>query len=660
MVGSRRRLPLAALQPIGPYILERRLATGGMAEVYLAHRQGAHGFQKRVALKRILPQYARDPEFVSMFINEAKLMASMNHPGIVSVFDFGEADGELFLVMELVEGTNLGRLLREARLRGQRVPLELALFVAREVAFALDYAHRLSGPDGLPLNCVHRDVSPGNVLVDRRGHVRLTDFGIAVSRHRHIRTETGHVRGKLGYMSPEQVVGRRVDARSDVFTLGVLVAEMLIGKLLFGQGPELDVLMRIRDVDLSALERSEQRLPRDVERMLRRSLARTPSERPTAGVFAEAADEIRRRRGWVGGADALASFVARVGLDATPSRPPAMDPGGRATSFLDTSVLHPEVEELVEARPTAPAVYRVRLADGRQLGPMSFPRLVQLFTCGEATAQTPISKGDGPFEAAAKLSELTRFLTSPALMWVDDELLSPVRNGEISFGAMVEEVFGIMQRQDTGVLHVRDGKRRKKIYFVDGRPEFVGSNERRDLLGEYLVESGHCLRMEVEMALAVMPRYGGRLGDALVGLKMMRPVQMFRAISAQVRARLLEVFSWTQGKWLFVNGVRSHEETFPIADNGYEVLRDAIGEAPMVVLDAFLEAHREKRLKPVAQPPVSLQAFRVHDDWSRVLSGLVRPTTAAAQLLQASSLGLIDEGYRALTLALLCGFVEAE
>jgi eukaryotic-like serine/threonine-protein kinase len=164
---------------LGPYDLLKRIATGGMAEVYVARRAGPHGFQKTVAVKRILPQYARDPDFVAMFVDEARVCARLAHPNIVQVFDFGEQDGELYMAMEYVDGTTGARLIRAASADQDPIPLDVCLHIAVSVLRALEYAHSARDEDGKPLSLVHRDVSPGNVLIDGSGTVKLTDFGIA-------------------------------------------------------------------------------------------------------------------------------------------------------------------------------------------------------------------------------------------------------------------------------------------------------------------------------------------------------------------------------------------------------------------------------------------------------------------------------------------------
>src|SRR5450755_1445894 len=290
-----------------------------MAEVYLARRAGPHGFQKLVALKRILPQLARDEDFVAMFVDEARVCAHLGHPNIVQVFDFGEHDGELYMAMEFIDGTTGARLIRAAAARGEEIPLDVSLHVALSVLRALDYAHAARDDQGKLLHLIHRDVSPGNVLIDRSGAVKLTDFGIARAVEIERRTDAGQLKGKPGYMSPEQVVGRELDARSDLFTTGIVLAEMLILRPLFSGGKELDVLLRIRDADLSAIDRAATRVPDDVRAVLFRALSRDPALRwPTAGAFADALDEIVRRRRLQVGPSRLAAFVEKLGLVAGP------------------------------------------------------------------------------------------------------------------------------------------------------------------------------------------------------------------------------------------------------------------------------------------------------------------------------------------------------
>ncbi len=645
---------------LGPYHIERRLAAGGMAEVFVALREGLHGFQKRVALKRILPQFSSDPDFVWMFIDEARLAALLEHPNIVQVFDFGTMGDDLVLVMELVDGSNVSRLLRAAP-PDSPIPWDVALHIAYQTAQALEYAHHAVDENGESLEFVHRDVSPANILLSRTGHVKLTDFGIATVRSRAPTTEDGQVRGKLGYMSPEQVLGKELSGKSDVFTLSTVLAEMLIGEPLFQGESELNVLLQIRDADLRVLARCERRIPQDIRALVLRGLQRDPKERPTAGAFSEACAEVMRRRGMGHGPDRVARLLSQLNL-IDGDAPDVHIPGADLPPLIDSDLMHHRGQELIGPQAvTSPTIYRVQLPDGSVMGPMSYPRLIQLLTTGVIDSRSSkISKADGTYIDPSSLPELTRFVTSPGLQWKLEELAQAEKQGQLRAATLLPVFYDIVARQQTGVLHLWQRNRRKKIYFVDGRPEFVASTDKSELLGEYLVATGQCLRMEIEMALALLPKHGGRLGDALVGLGILRPVELFRAISDQVRGRLMESFRWRRGEWAFVRGARSHEETFPMGLDPYELIRDAANEAHLEEIESVLDPLRERVLERCDDGP-PLQTFRMDRRWVSVLDSVSGDTTLGGILARQSGSGAdLEPAYRALYLGLACRLVRTK
>jgi serine/threonine-protein kinase len=616
---------------LGPYELVERLATGGMAEVYLAKRAGPHGFSKLVAVKRILPQLARDPDFVAMFVDEARVCARLCHPNIVQVFDFGEAPvdspvedapPELYMAMEYVDGTTGARLIRAAAARSEDIPLEASLHIALSVLRGLEYAHNAKGEDGKPLELVHRDVSPGNVLLDRSGAVKLTDFGIARAAELERRTEAGQLKGKLGYMSPEQVVGRDLDPRSDLFTVGIVLAEMVTLRPLFSGGRELDVLLRIRDADLGAIDRNAGRVPDDVRHVLYKALAKDPNNRfANASAFADALEEIVRRRRLQVGPSKLSAWIARLGLAPADTIEERSSNAARSAATLSPGPPPSMRDEFpsspTEPRDVSPQIYRVKLDTG-MLGPISYPRLVELFATGAVSTETPISRESGPFLGASHFAELTRFVTSPALRW--DEQAAATWREPLERRVLPSKLFRLSLERETGSLVLRDGPKRKKIYFVEGAPEFVASTDKSELLGEHLVARGQVLRMEVDMALAMLPRFGGRLGDALVGLGVLRPVELFRAIHEQTQQRFLEVFSWTKGEMAFFRGARSQEETFPLSVDPYELVARGIREGyDEVDIADILSPFANKPLERVVLPPIRVEAFRFGDRESRVL-----------------------------------------
>jgi hypothetical protein len=241
---------LAPGQKLGRYKLIRRLAVGGMAEIFLARLpgvgQGLEGFEKLVVLKRILPQHALDPELLRMFLDEARLSATLTHPHITEVYDVG-TDGEApFFAMEHVLGANLRQLMQARAKQGAGpLPLEHAIGIVAAAAAGLHYAHEKRGPGGEPLHIVHRDVSPSNVLVSYDGAVKVSDFGIAKWAHQRTQTQEGALKGKFGYMSPEQCRGKPLDARSDVFALGTILYELTTGEPPFQAATDFDILTKI-------------------------------------------------------------------------------------------------------------------------------------------------------------------------------------------------------------------------------------------------------------------------------------------------------------------------------------------------------------------------------------------------------------------------------
>jgi serine/threonine-protein kinase len=661
---------------LGPYELLRRIATGGMAEVYLARRAGPHGFQKTVAVKRILPQFARDPDFVAMFVDEARVCARLGHPNIVQVFDFGEQDGELYMAMEYVDGTTGARLIRAAAGRGEEIPLDACLHITLSILRALDYAHNARDEEGKPLSLVHRDVSPGNVLIDRTGAVKLTDFGIARAAEIERRTDAGQLKGKLGYMSPEQVVGRELDARSDIFTLGIVLAEMLILRPLFSGGKELDVLLRIRDADLSAIDRSAGRVPDDLRAVLFRALSRDPMLRwPSAAAFAEALEDIVRRRRLQVGPSRLATFVEKLGLvDVSEVGEEEGEPGVTSTApiDLDTStrrVLREGEEPRPGAAPgadpprsVAPSIYRVQRDDGTVIGPVAFPRLIEMFATGEVGSSCSIARENGRFKPASDYVELSRFMTSPALKWDVDFPTDAVDRGALDRARLPTRLFHLAVRRETGAFVLSDGPRKKRIFFVEGSPECVTSTDKKELLGEFLIRRGQVLRMEVEMALAMLPRFGGRLGDALVGIGVLRPIELFRAIHDQTQERLVETFRWTAGEMAFARGVRSQEETFPLGVDTYELIGRGIRHGySFEELERLLAPVREEVLERVEVPPVRLEMFRLPEREAASIDAVTGKTTLGKLLAQLTASGAADpeEVLRATFLGLACELLRS-
>lgn len=272
--------PPFAPQQYGRYLLHRLLAEGGMAEVFLAQQLGAEGVSKLVAVKRILPHLSRQPEFVAMFLDEARLASNLSHPNVVQVFDFGEFEGRYYLAMEYLAGENLGAVTRLAHGTGKPIPLQVAVQLMIGACDGLHYAHELT-EHGKPLNLVHRDISPSNIMVSYQGGVKLLDFGIAhAAERRQERTETGVVKGKYPYCSPEQLSGSAaLDRRSDLFSLGIVFHELVTGRRLFKRESDVQTCFAVINDPIPSVCAARSDLPQALDRVLRQALERQPERR---------------------------------------------------------------------------------------------------------------------------------------------------------------------------------------------------------------------------------------------------------------------------------------------------------------------------------------------------------------------------------------------
>jgi len=286
------------------------MAAGGMAEVFRAVCLGGSGVARPVAVKRILPHLTRDPTVVAMLVEEARIALSLNHRNVVRVVDLGQEEGSYFIVMELIEGQPLSALMTRAQERGQRIPLQLGFHVVQELLEALRYVHGLKNEEGQPLNLIHRDISPQNIMVTYDGAVLVVDFGIAKAADRAGLTQAGTLKGKPGYMSPEVVKGLPITQRLDLYALGVVMHELITLMPLREPGSPLQMLADVRRGSFKRFADLGLVVPPDAEDLIYRALAPDPSDRwESAAAMADRLTDVRRKEGWNWSASDVAAWL---------------------------------------------------------------------------------------------------------------------------------------------------------------------------------------------------------------------------------------------------------------------------------------------------------------------------------------------------------------
>ncbi len=709
----------------GRYQLVERLAVGGMAELFVATSPGEHGFQKRVVIKRLLPALVHDETYNAMFIDEAKLTARLVHPKIAQTFELGKVEDQLYIAMEHIDGIDVLAVLREFAANRRRVEPQLAAWIAHEVLDALDYAHNLIGDDGSMLGVVHRDISPSNVLMSVRGDIKLVDFGIAraVDPDRAHKSKSGTLKGKYGYMSPEQVIEQQLDARSDLFSVGVVFAELLTGRRLFAAANELDVLLMVRDAKLSRLDKYGADLDSGLSDIVRRALKKSTEERwQSAAQFRDALAEwlfenrhrvtnkhiadvvtelhgtvvARRNRPPTRPPEAEVIAVGRspsednaapiIAVDDGPSMPVISvsyeDKPMRAITVSDLSASASPASsraETIPARPEARPAARIPTMSERPNKPLgiapirppsgSTPPLGVRHTGGvveipiadtisaavEAITVPDVNE-DSAMRAFEDLTERppsrsnlqlpsteealrARPPTPPTIAEISD---APDDGGDFANTSPLRVLFRLMTARATGLLGVAVGGIKKEIYVRDGQPEYVSSNVASELFGNYLVTKGVLSDGELAMALAMMPHYGGKLGDTLVGLGLLKPLEVFRHLTRQVRTKIIDVCTWNRGSFAWYAGRENPREAFPLDFNAFEIL----GAGAMALSDDHIEIwiakHSQVRLRASRTRRVGPERFEVKGlvklcdllDGQRTVSELIEMSSDRAERLR--------------------------
>ncbi len=575
---------------IGRYQVLERLAVGGMAELFKARAAGDHGFEKLVVIKKILPQLAADPAFISMFLDEARLTAQLDHPNIVHVFELGTDADTPYIAMQWVDGVDLLALLRECARAQLRLPAHLAALIARDIADALDYAHQATAADGRPLGLVHRDISPGNVLVSRRGDVKLTDFGIARAAERQHKTEAGMLKGKYGYMSPEQVSGAAVDGRSDVFSLAVVLVEMIMARRLFTAPSDLDVLLMVRDANLERLHKYSDEVPLELRVIAERALERETRTRwATAGDLRDALTGWLHRNGRPDARD-LAAFVARV--HAAPTAPAAPDDGTVQVAHDDLGTLSGPATQMSNA--VAQRERHVARVE---------------FIAGVAREPTEVVVEDEPSHEIYVTQEP---VPSPA-----PSRTEPSDSGDLRHTSPIRLLHRLACEQAKGLL-VLEGRAGilKEAYLDDGHPQFVSSNVTTERLGDFLIAQGAVTPQALQRAISVMPHFAGRLADTLVGLGLLKPLDAYRLLARQVSAKLIDVCTWPKGRYRWYAGRANPFQVRPLHLDARRILGAGATNLDVAFVDEW--AATVATARPRALAADDLESFGVGEALGRV------------------------------------------
>jgi len=639
-----------------------RIAVGGMAEVFRALEPRSVGEPRVVVLKRMLPHIAEESNALQMFAEEARLASRVSHPNVVHVLGHGEIDGQPYLTLEYVPGCDLWHLNRRLTLEGKRLEHDLVVYLVRQILSGLEAVHSATDRTGGALGIVHRDISPSNVLISIHGDVKIADFGIARSDVNAFAADTAsRANGKLGYLAPEQVSGGSVDRRADLFSTGVIAAELFMRRPLFAGGSELAVLLAIRDAEVHPFVEFLPHLPEGLGAVILTALSANIEERPpTARAFWAALEPWQSRPEDVLRAE-LAAMVGSIAAT-TRTRKTSADTMPKATMPPTPMVL---ADEYPSTTNVTPLEYKIRKPNGATVGPLAYAKIVESVATGQIDGHDEISIAGGEFQPLSSVKDLYRHVPASRMTPTTTRITSAAaadRSSNFEEGGFVTALVRTLVTRRTGLWLCERGGVRKEVYTKHGVPAFVTSNLAGELLGEYLVTKRVINRSELDMALAVMPRFEGKLGDTLVALGLVEPLELFQHIAEQVREKLLDLFTWESGTATFYEGVDPPSSGFPLRLDAWEILDRGLQRRIAAGFESKLILERgQHELVQADRIDTSVATAALPDDLRAALRLCKTPHTVeqVAQFVSQQP-GNLDpqRGYRVAALLLSLGAVH--
>jgi len=581
------------MERFGKYILVDKISSGGMADVFRAKVVGIRGFTKTVAIKRIHPHLLERTRFLRMFTDEAKIASRLVHPNIVQIFDLGEADGLPYIAMEYVPGRDVFRVLQRLGSLDRRCPWRLATKIVADTCTGLQFAHEFRSPDGQPQEIVHRDVSPRNILITFNGEIKLTDFGVARARDREEHTEHGIIKGKVRYLSPEAAHAEEVDRRSDLFSLGIVFAEMLLMAPLRTGDNEMAMLLDIRKGEFDT--KRFDAISKPLREVLHRALEVDPNDRyPSAGEFADdLASRYDQESSPMNQAE-IATFMHSLFAEDIEKEGVRDEEVERELRKAVVDTTAPVVTNHVQTQaPTGSIRNPLNIFAGRGAGPVAVPA-IEVFE-----ERPPI----------------------------------PDREGSLLEVSLCRLFHQLSESETTGVIDFHRDPIKKSINLENGNPVFATSNVESELFGEHLVAGGILSREQHGETLDFAARKGLRFTEALLALDACTPNILFQQLGGQVRDRILDLFSWITGSFEFYANTPVPDTGLPLNLRSLTLIHEGVQERmPLVVIRRFMEGRsQQKVLRVPGEIPADLQ---LSGRQQRILSNIEEEEFTVAELVR--------------------------
>ena len=600
-----------------------------MAEVYKARVLSAQGVERTLVIKKILPEYAANHHFVRMLVADARVSSLLNHPNIVQIFELGEIDAQHYIAMEYVPGPDLLAILTAATHANLRVPLGLALYIISEICNGLHYAHNAEDLQGRPLNLIHRDISPSNILISNEGAVKLMDFGVASAdlarsgRERALENPSGTLKGKLGYMAPEQVTSQPVDHRADIFALGIVLFETLTLKRLFLGSSDPETLKNIKGANLEEKFARHPYIPEGVQAILMRALDKDPNKRyPDAGAFREALLTYLFEQRLRVTHRTLSRFINDLDWESTHRLRSSEGPQHARRDLTSATVSDDAVPRGLPAI-TEASFSISTLVDGPIQG-ISYEGMQSLI---HRQALGPEEEVGVANDAPVTLTHLRARHNFGAMHPSADDQ-PPIRQGPCNRLMVAELICQMAQANAPLTLHVCKGPQAKMFTVRRGKITSADSTAREERLGYMLMTQGLITADELAESMIASAERGSRLGDTLIAQGRVTPHNLVTVLQMQLEARVSELMTWRQGWYALYDGVAPNGGPALQGIDALELLASVSRRTwTLTELESLFEGHMNREITTTSEGAAGAYSIPLTPQESRLASGIVTGVT---------------------------------
>lgn len=598
----------------GNYTLIKKIGKGGMAEIFLATPIRSPQFL--VVIKKINPELIADKHYITMFLDEARLMSCLMHPNIIQILDVGESDGEYYICMEYVHGKDLLTIIEYCIGAGIKIPEDIGLHIMLELLEGLDYIHNVKGPDNKELKVIHRDLSPSNILISLDGEVKIGDFGIAKAALQKNVTRAGYIKGKVGYMSPEQVDGKNLDHRTDVFVAGLVLYEIFTNRMYYNIENEFEALKLMREAKQKSRDELLQYMAPGMVDILNKALQKNPDDRfQSALEFSSAIMQYMIENRLSTNVNILSSFMRSLFPTDETLLEQVHNISSKSSAFIQVS----ETKKKENRSKLKNIKFYLKDRQGKVIGPFSVDSLINIIKIYNLPPGTLASDDNKSFKPLDQFPVLLEAFQSGPDEKTGIFSMNPQYQGVLDEVSVTKLFYRFASAKVTGKLIFKSGDIVKSVYMRDGFPEHIDTNKKEELFGEMLVRHNIITRVSLNQSLKEQEKTKQKIGNILIDKGYIKPADLIKLLTEQMRLRYFELFNWEKGNYEFYAHMVNKNISHPMGMGAFALISEAVrNKMDYSIVEKYINRFLNSKIIFIKDRVVNPENFRLSQEELRI------------------------------------------